>query len=61
MKMLTNSHIMNVSGATNEVENVGYVVGYFLGSVASGIGYTFGGGAGYQLGVVIYDVTHSDD
>lgn len=61
MKTITTTQASFVSGGNQEVQNVGYVVGYFTGAIASGIGYTFGGAAGYRLGVVIYNVTHSDD
>ncbi len=50
MKTLNNAEIMQISGGYS-IGDLGYDVGY-------SIGYVFGGGAGRDLGIWIYDTTH---
>ncbi|GGW74677.1 hypothetical protein GCM10007391_03370 [Alteromonas halophila] len=50
MQILNTEDVMHVSGAYS-IGEFGYDVGYSL-------GYVFGGAAGHDLGIWIYDLTH---
>lgn len=58
MNELTQAQVEQVTGAGDFAESFGYAVGYAVGTVASGVGYALGGGAGYDLGILIYNWTH---
>lgn len=58
MQELNSEAIDQVSGGNPNEQNVGYVVGYAIGSIISGIRYTYGGGAGRRLGIAVYNVLH---
>ncbi|MFA3792793.1 hypothetical protein AB6T38_16925 [Aliiglaciecola sp. SL4] len=48
---LNRNELIKISGGMPDNEVAGYAIGY-------GVGYVFGGKAGYQLGVSIYNLFH---